>query len=1144
MNDANPIKTKHTALKTGLHAWTLVLAIVILVPSAYGYLYYSNRDTYLTSHYFRTLSEIERQINLGLKGLDHLVDSALVEVNPKVKKDFCPENDKTNLYCEKYRAYLKRYSSTFKHIKFFNASRDCLQEAEKGASSGGSDITCFEITGVVDNRKSTVFQKKDELAAKVPLKDLIDPAPGLKYFNQILLLDRAGNLIYRSGADDLVGTDNYAARDDFSRFENLIHYLTTDESWRLDPESMKVKVTQINRPPSHSTVRDATIGNVTFRLFIQPFHAVRKQYIANPTSTAGASHQSGGKSNTFQAEEIAYLIGVVAEEKYFFDVISLPLGRITMLVFAMLIVVQLMPHMKLFFSGVHFMPNRVFGWWLALSFPLLVTMIMIGVLSANQYVRLRESVDQTATVLGERIAENFGHELSRSIRLVVDRQSTHKQRHDHARMACFLRPGSKGEYPEFEQAFYLNKDGGQVGDQVTFRSFPSSRIKVDKRDYFKRPRFNPETLMVWAGNDGKLLQPYFSERIQTYNHGIKLTAFSFPAPVQLVPECFSKAAELKDKSVVALIKLMHTFFNPVLPAGFGFAVIDDRTGNVWYHSNDQRSLLENFYIESDENDELIAAVDVRHEHFVVGKYNGFAHWFWLQPLEMTPWSLVVFYDTATLELANFKASIYSIAIVGVIVIFLMVGLYVVSVVLKYFGVWHRLERFSPKAIFWAEQKRRRLLHVIRFSTVYLFCVGALLLIVCGAVSKLTFDAVNRDQMELLSRVNLAHIGAKMVERKIALTAEFQRVVARKGVEFHQVVTCKGEKAAINKLATYLGFNLYAFANYATDAGAKDASCPKNKPSIHKRLSWLVTIDETSSECLKDPLDQENGNGLVAWLVAWLSEHLPVLNRADARSRHFRDDHAADGNWRFQPCAADSGADDIAAQFRGNNRQIVQMNGLKAPASMLERGLDGWQWGLYAFFIIVLLYNLIKLTAQRLLGLGFPSVTRWRKMLNRHQSGSPLTMLSFSGRADRKTAESNLNKIAEATSGPLLEFKSILFNLGRERLINTANIAPLMWLINSGILKNRRGNICFCDPAVMEWLQEQRWEKELSAYQAEEQPNLWRILAPPFYAVVLLAFGFLIMSGGQVGDLLLALLPFTLAGGLPFINQLFDKFFRE
>jgi hypothetical protein len=897
MNDVDPVKTKHTALKTGLHAWSLVFAIVILVPAAYGYLYYSNRDIYLTGHYFRALSEIERQINLGLKGLDHLVDFALVEENPDVKRSFCRKKAKDNgeSYCEKYKAYLKRHSSMFKHIKFLNASKDCQEKAEQ-KGGGGSDVTCFEITGVVDNRKGTVFQKKDELAAKVPLKDLIDPTPALKYFNQILLLDRAGNLIYRSGADDLLGTDNYAARDDFSRFESLIHYLTTEKSAWLDAQSMKMETKQVKWPALHSTVREATIGNVTFRLFIQPFQAVRQQYIADPSITGEAANQNGGKSNTFQAGEIAYLVGVVAEKKYFVDVISLPLGRITMLIFAMLFVVLLMPHMKLFFSGIHFMPTRVFAWWLALSFPLLVTIVMIGVLSANEYVRLRKSVTQTAEVLGDRIAENLDHEMNRSIRLIAYGSPNDNRHHTHDKNTCFL-SARKGRYPEFEQAFYLDKNGAQVGDQITFRSFPSSRNKVDKRNYFKHPQFNPETLMVWAGDDGKLVQPYFSERIQTYNHGIKLTAFSSLASVQLVPECSSdieaSAAELKKRSVVALIKLMHTFFNPVLPVGFGFAVIDDRTGNVLYHSNDQRSLLENFYIESDENDELIAAVHVRHEHFVFGKYNGLAHWFWSKPLEMTPWSLVVFYDTALLELANFKASAYSIAIAGLIVILLMVALCSVSLLLKYFGVWH-CQRFSPKAVFWAEQKRRRLFHVIRFSTVYLFCVGALLLIVCGVVSKLTFDAVNRDQMDLLSRVNLAHIGVKMIERKIALSAEFQRVAA-----------AKGDEASVDKL-TYLGFNLYAFGNYA-----KDASRPESKPAAQKRPPWLVTINETSPECLKEAFDPKNGYGL----VAWLSEHLPVLNRADARSRHLRDDHAADGNGRFQLCAADSESDDIAVQFR-------------------------------------------------------------------------------------------------------------------------------------------------------------------------------------------------------------------------------------
>jgi hypothetical protein len=102
-----------------------------------------------------------------------------------------------------------------------------------------------------------------------------------------------------------------------------------------------------------------------------------------------------------------------------------------------------------------------------------------------------------------------------------------------------------------------------------------------------------------------------------------------------------------------------------------FAIVDRSNGAVLFHSNDDRSLAENFLVETEQNKELRAALQRRaslysldqvlsEDHFS-GRYLGEAHHFYHRPLAGMPWAIVVFYPTAELDDISLQSAIASLA---------------------------------------------------------------------------------------------------------------------------------------------------------------------------------------------------------------------------------------------------------------------------------------------------------------------------------------------------------------------------------------------------------------------------------------------------------------------------------------------------
>ena len=117
------------------------------------------------------------------------------------------------------------------------------------------------------------------------------------------------------------------------------------------------------------------------------------------------------------------------------------------------------------------------------------------------------------------------------------------------------------------------------------------------------------------------------------------------------------SADEKEPRVISSTTYFQSLIAPILPYGFQYAIIDDSTGLVLYHSQDDKAFAENFYSETEYNNEIIAAIRAGKEFrwgqtqstslgmqfSINGKYHAELTNFHVLPLKTVPWSLITLY---------------------------------------------------------------------------------------------------------------------------------------------------------------------------------------------------------------------------------------------------------------------------------------------------------------------------------------------------------------------------------------------------------------------------------------------------------------------------------------------------------------------
>jgi hypothetical protein len=179
------------------------------------------------------------------------------------------------------------------------------------------------------------------------------------------------------------------------------------------------------------------------------------------------------------------------------------------------------------------------------------------------------------------------------------------------------------EYPFFESAFFVDENGQQQWKFETSGT-ASNKVNVAERDYFK----------TIAGGRGWSATTFCNGGDRcTFEPVLSWTVGEPRAVLAKTARVGAQSPGRSQPPVAAISILMRSLINPVLPPGFAFAVVDP-TGKVLFHSDRQRILNENFFVETDNNRRLRAKVYAHSAEPLNISYWGSEYRAFLKPMKL------------------------------------------------------------------------------------------------------------------------------------------------------------------------------------------------------------------------------------------------------------------------------------------------------------------------------------------------------------------------------------------------------------------------------------------------------------------------------------------------------------------------------
>ncbi|HYK89490.1 MAG TPA: cache domain-containing protein [Acidobacteriota bacterium] len=454
-----------------------------------------------------------------------------------------------------------------------------------------------------------------ELRFKVrgDLARLIDPIVHRQDFDDVLLVDTNGEVIFQ-----------------------------------LSTSAMRVS--RLNLPSDKSFQTDLlNYAGMDYKLFAEPVHFAMTPAVSD--SPPPITHW--------------ILCGLVRADKFRSDTWAVNYIVVIVFVFLALLLIMSWPFLNVWSMGTrdYLRPGDVI--LLACSAIALCAFLTLPVVDLCAYDRTECELDGRLKDFANEMLGSFKEELGNIVREL----DLLNQR--------FLDPGNSGDrtsvltnpalvrlggpdadpYPYFIMATWIDRDGNQLA-KWTVRDRNTPLVNVGQRQYFR----NLVDGRPWNMTVSNRMVRFSLEPVYSINTGENFSVLS------LIPE--------SDRSVVATIDERLLWSTPVLPAGYGFCVIDQQ-GTVLFHSDERRNLRENFFEECNQNSELRAAVLGRTAERFDLDYGRRTHSLYVTPIPDFPWCLAVFreaqiLDTAQVEVVSTSVFLFfAYAVLPVVILLLL-----------------------------------------------------------------------------------------------------------------------------------------------------------------------------------------------------------------------------------------------------------------------------------------------------------------------------------------------------------------------------------------------------------------------------------------------------------------------------------------
>lgn len=339
----------------------------------------------------------------------------------------------------------------------------------------------------------------------------------------------------------------------------------------------------------------------------------------------------------------------------------------TMLIIAgiLLMIVVSWPFMKLALIGNRQRVRLLDVLLLGFSSLLVLSIGTLYLLDFYAYTRLKTHIDEGLRNFSGAIQSNMKREIAAAYSQLRVLQSAALARFD--QKGPESQAGSRfvsdvlQQHPDPNFSFYPFFDGFSLIDAEGFqrskwsirqRAQSTPPIPVKDRQYFRDVKDHrtwslpPECDKFLPDGSCETLRPgiarFALESIRSITTGKTQAVLAIPTdPFR------------EDLPVATLAFPMKSLINPVVPPGFGYAVIEDRDdGQVMFHSYESRNLIEQFFLETDMNKRLRSVVAARRAEHMDLRYWGRDYRAYAAPLKALPWSLVTFYDKDLVRSVN------------------------------------------------------------------------------------------------------------------------------------------------------------------------------------------------------------------------------------------------------------------------------------------------------------------------------------------------------------------------------------------------------------------------------------------------------------------------------------------------------------
>ncbi|GJL58197.1 MAG: hypothetical protein NPIRA03_10540 [Nitrospirales bacterium] len=536
-----------------------------------------------------------------------------------------------------------------------------------------------------------------QLRGELDLDTFLQRLPIDDIFADLLLADSNGTVIYQKSSTKHATSLKFQLLDILTQHENVGLSMPTTGGRSSLPSSGKrdlhkaqyVDDSLLKQVPSISTI---SFGDDTLLFFTQP------GFLPFPRYKNGS-------------EDIAFILGGLVPSRTFrADAMAIPTPILLPSVFAFFALTFSLPLLKLWSMG----PKdrlTIVDVVSLMFFSLMGTALLtFGLADLYAYSTAERKLDDRLIHVSGKIQAGFTDEL----RLVLNELKKQDTNYASAYKVCNGNPNEKRvvrpdflkyywksgnqieaacksegkkneikvkggnkatyEYPYFNGLFWVTPDG-EVANYFTIAKAGINSPNLKERQYVQRVLEN-RLYRLETESSKKRSHSFFIEPIYSWTSGKNEVVISIKSEFNDKTTAGTQKAIWTESvrgrenpvnppagddnpspqiAVAAMEGKLLSLMYPVVPPGFGYAIIDE-DGKVLFHSDMRRNLRENLFSETNQDRRLRSLVLARNADNVDVTYAGNDTQFYVAPIGSNnldlPWTLIVYRDKNLLRTAN------------------------------------------------------------------------------------------------------------------------------------------------------------------------------------------------------------------------------------------------------------------------------------------------------------------------------------------------------------------------------------------------------------------------------------------------------------------------------------------------------------